>query len=69
MPRISDTAPLALCPGRLLIYDKVSHLLDERVEEDDALVLEHAVEVGVGVGRAARPVHDEDLGQGERHLV
>ena len=39
------------------------HLLDEGVEEHDALVLEEPVQVSVGVGAAFRAVHCEELGQ------
>mmetsp|Transcript_7114 Transcript_7114/g.20950 ORF Transcript_7114/g.20950 Transcript_7114/m.20950 type:complete len:205 (+) Transcript_7114:560-1174(+) len=37
------------------------HLLDERVEEHDALRLEEAEHVGVRVARALRAVHGEEL--------
>ena len=46
-----------------------AHLVDQRVEHDDALVVEEAVHVRVRVRRPLRPVDDVELGQRELALL
>jgi hypothetical protein len=46
---------------RLKLWD--AHLLHERVEQDNTLVAEEAVEVGVAVAGALGAVHNKEFGE------
>jgi len=45
------------------------HLLYQSIVDDDSLVLEEAVEVGIAMSRPGRSIHHKDLCQREANLL